>query len=147
MQTPQMTMTRPMSLEAGEFRELSDEAYGMGFLVTHYRGHKLVHHPGNWDGYSLELSFLPDDSVGVVVLTNMYSTSARDFIPWLVYDRLLGLSPSNWIARFLDRARRARAAQGAARARDAGASPTRLPLTRWRRTWGPMRIPRTATPW
>lgn len=121
MQTPQMTMTRPMSLEAGEFRELSDEAYGMGFLVTHYRGHKLVHHPGNWDGYSLELSFLPDDSVGVVVLTNMYSTSARDFIPWLVYDRLLGLSPSNWNARFLDRARRARAAQGAARAReDAG---------------------------
>ncbi|HEX4935341.1 MAG TPA: serine hydrolase, partial [Gemmatimonadaceae bacterium] len=128
MQTPQMAMQRPMTMEAGEFRELGDEAYGMGFLVTHYRGHKLVHHPGNWDGYSLELSFLPDDSVGVVVLTNMYSTTVRDFIPWLVYDRLLGLSPSNWNARFLDRLRRARALRAAARAReDSGRVPNAPP--------------------
>lgn len=118
MQTPQMTMTRPMTIDAGEFRELGDEAYGMGFLITHYRGRKLVHHPGNWDGYSLELSFLPDDSVGVVVLTNMYSSMARDFIPWLVYDRLLGLPRVDWNARFLDRAGRARALQRAARARE-----------------------------
>lgn len=118
MQTPWMTMTRPMTIEAGEFSELSDEAYGMGFLITHYRGHKLVHHPGNWDGYSLELSFLPGDSVGVVVLTNMYSTMVRDFIPWLIYDRLLGLSPSNWNTRFLDRQRRLRAMTLAARARE-----------------------------
>jgi len=118
MQTPQMAMQRPMTTEAGEFRELGDEAYGLGFLVTHYRGRKLVHHPGNWDGYSLELSFLPDDSVGVVMLTNLYSTTVRDFIPWLLYDRLLGLSPSNWHARFLDRSRRARALRVAARARE-----------------------------
>lgn len=118
MQTPQMAMQRPMTIDAGEFRELSDEAYGMGFLITHYRGHKLVHHPGNWDGYSLELSFLPDDSVGVIVLTNMYSTTVRDFVPWLVYDRLLGLSRSNWHARFLERARRSRALRAAARARE-----------------------------
>lgn len=118
MQTPQMAMQRPMTIDAGEFPELSDEAYGMGFLITHYRGHRLVHHPGNWDGYSLELSFLPNDSVGVVVLTNMYSTTLRDFLPWLLYDRLLGLSPSNWNARFLERGRRARAAQLAARARE-----------------------------
>lgn len=131
MQTPQMAMMRPMTTEAGEFRELSDEAYGMGFLITHYRGHKLVHHPGNWDGYSLELSFLPDDSVGVIVLTNMYSTTVRDFVPWLVYDRLLGLSPSNWNARFLERARRSRALRAAARAReDSGRVPNAPPSHR-----------------
>jgi len=118
MQSPQMVMQRPMAIEADEFPELSDEAYGMGLLVTHYRGRKLVHHPGNWDGYSLELSFLPNDSVGVVVLTNLYSTALRDFLPWLLYDRLLGLSPSDWNARFLERARRARTALLAARVRD-----------------------------
>ncbi len=109
MQTPQMAMQQPMTILAGEFPELGDEAYGMGLLVTNYRGHKLVHHPGNWDGYSLELSFLPNDSLGVVVLTNMYSTILRDFLPWLIYDRLLGLPASNWNARFLDRRGRMRA--------------------------------------
>ncbi len=109
MQSPQMAMQQPMTTLAGEFPELGDEAYGMGLLVTNYRGHKLVHHPGNWDGYSLELSFLPNDSLGVVVLTNMYSTILRDFLPWLIYDRLLGLPPANWNARFLDRRGRMRA--------------------------------------
>ncbi len=109
MQSPQMTMTQPMTIQAGEFPELGDESYGMGLLVTSYRGHRLVHHPGNWDGYSLELSFLPNDSLGVIVLTNMYSTTLRDFLPWLIYDRLLGLPPAGWSARFLDRAARSRA--------------------------------------
>jgi CubicO group peptidase (beta-lactamase class C family) len=118
MQRPQMAMARPMTIEANEFPELGDEAYGMGLLVTNYRGHKLVHHPGNWDGFSLELSFLPDDSLGVVVLTNMYSTTLRDFLPWLIYDRLLGTPPSDWSARFLERAGRARATTFATRARE-----------------------------
>ncbi|MBL8959808.1 MAG: serine hydrolase [Gemmatimonadetes bacterium] len=118
MQTPQMAMQRPMTWDAGEFPELSDEAYGMGLLVTHYRGHKMVHHSGNWDGYSLELSFLPNDSVGVVVLTNMYSTTLRDFLPWLLYDRLLGLPGADWNRRFLERARRSRATLMATRARE-----------------------------
>ena len=118
MQAPQMAMARPMTILAGEFPELDDEAYGMGLLITHYRGHKLVHHPGNWDGYSLELSFLPNDSLGVVVLTNMYSTILRDFLPWLIYDRLLGLTPSNWNARFLDRRGRMRAMFTAQRAQE-----------------------------
>ena len=118
MQRQQMTMVRPMTTEANEFPELLEEAYGMGLLVTNYRGHKLVHHPGNWDGYSLELSFLPNDSLGVIVLTNMYSTTLRDFLPWLIYDRLLGLSPSNWNQRFLDRAARSRANAVGARARE-----------------------------
>jgi CubicO group peptidase (beta-lactamase class C family) len=126
MQVPQMAMQRPMTIEAGEFPELSDEAYGMGMLVTHYRGRKLVHNPGNWDGWSLELSFLPDDSLGVVVLTNMYSTTIRDFLPWLLYDRLLGLSNRRWSDRFLERQARGRALQVAARAREDSA---RIPGT------------------
>lgn len=118
MQTPQMAMQRPMTTAAGEFPELGDEAYGMGLLVTNYRGHKLVHHPGNWDGYSLELSFLPNDSLGVLVMTNMYSTTVRDFLPWLIYDRLLGLPPADWNTRFLERRDRNQAAARSQRAKE-----------------------------
>jgi CubicO group peptidase (beta-lactamase class C family) len=119
MQSPQMVMQQPMTVVAGQFpAELGDEAYGMGFLVTRYRGHKLVHHPGNWDGYSLELSFLPQDSVGVVVLTNMYSTIIRDFLPWYLYDRLLDLPPIDWNGRFLALRSKARATTAAQRAQE-----------------------------
>jgi len=118
MQSPQMAMTQPMTIQDGEFPELGDESYGFGFLVTSYRGHKLVHHPGNWDGYSLELSFLPNDSLGVLVLTNMYSTILRDFLPWLIYDRLLGLPDANWNTRFLARRDRMRATLLEQRARE-----------------------------
>ena len=86
----------------------------------------MVHHPGNNDGFSLELSFLPQDSVGVVVLTNLYNTTLRDFLPLLIYDRMLGLPRVDWTARFRDRAARSRAAATLARARDDSA---RVPST------------------
>jgi len=53
-----------------------------------------------------------------VVLTNMNGTSTRDFIPWLVYDRLLGLDRIDWSKRYLETFNRARARADSARAKD-----------------------------
>lgn len=127
MQMTQMAMPGPMTGLAAQFAELGDESYGMGFLVTSYRGHKLVHHPGNWDGYSLELSFLPHDSVGVVVLTNMYSTIVRDFLPWIIYDRLLSVPDANWHSRVFGLRDRIRTMTTASRLRE---DSVRVPNTR-----------------
>jgi CubicO group peptidase (beta-lactamase class C family) len=53
IQSPQMVIQRsPL------FAELSEEAYGTGFLIETYRGHKHVNHGGNLDGFSAQLSFL-----------------------------------------------------------------------------------------
>jgi hypothetical protein len=115
MQNPQMVI--PAGRPAPDpWYEIGTQQYGMGFFITAYRGHKLVHHGGNIDGFSAELNFLPDDSVGVVVLTNLNGTVTRDFIPYLIYDRLLGLSPVDWSGRFKKRADRAKASQDSARA-------------------------------
>ena len=114
MQSPQMFMPRPPAPPTGEWTELGDESYGMGLFLNSYRGHRLVHHGGNIDGFSAELNFLPSDSIGVVVLTNMNGTQVRDFIPYLVYDRLLGLAPIDWSKRFKERQ-----AAAQARAREA----------------------------
>ncbi len=102
MQRPQMVIT-PGAGGPAPWVELGDESYGMGFFVTNYRGHKLVHHGGNIDGFSAEVNFLPNDSLAVVVLTNMNGTFVRDFVPYLVYDRLLGLQPIDWNGRFQER--------------------------------------------
>lgn len=128
MQTPQMVIPPSPGPTAGG-TDLGHEQYGMGFFVGTFRGHKLVHHGGNIDGFSAEVNFLPNDSIGVVVLTNMNGTSTRDFIPWMVYDRLLGLDRIDWSRRYLEVFNRARARADSARARDvaskvAGTAPT-----------------------
>lgn len=126
MQSPQMVMPRPPVAANGEWTELGDESYGLGFFLNTYRGHRLVHHGGNIDGFSAELNFLPNDSLGVVVLTNLNGTQVRDFIPYLVYDRLLGLAPIDWSKRHKDRQA---ATQAAARARQAKEDALRRPNT------------------
>ena len=103
MQSPQMVIQRsPL------FGELSEAAYGMGFLIETYRGHKQVSHGGSLDGFSLQLSFLPKDGIGVVVLTNLDGTYLRDLVPYYVYDRLLGLDSIDWVQRFLEIERKAK---------------------------------------
>ncbi len=118
MQTPQMVIPAPATPGPGGF-ELSHESYGMGFFINAYRGHKLVHHGGNIDGFSAEVNFLPNDSIGIVVLTNLNGTPVRDFIPYMIYDRLLGLEPINWSGRFKAQADRAKARADSIRANDA----------------------------
>lgn len=103
MQSPQMVLQgNPL------FPELGETSYGMGLFIETYRGHKHVSHGGNLDGFSLQLSFLPADGIGVVVLTNLSGTSLRDLVPYHVYDRLLGLEGIDWVQRFREIERKRR---------------------------------------
>jgi CubicO group peptidase (beta-lactamase class C family) len=103
MQSPQMVLQgTPL------FAEMGETSYGMGLFIETYRGHKHVQHGGNLDGFSLKLSFLPNDGIGVVVLTNLDGTPLRDIVPYAVYDRLLGLDSINWVQRFREIERKAR---------------------------------------
>ncbi len=103
MQSPQMVIQgTPL------FSEQSETSYGMGLFIETYRGHKHVNHGGNLDGFSLQLSFLPNDGIGVVVLTNLDGTPLRDLVPYYVYDRLLGLESIDWVQRFREIERKGR---------------------------------------
>ncbi len=98
MTTPQMVIAT-----AEVDKELGYLNYGMGFFITSYRGHKFVQHGGNLDGFSLLLSFLPDDNLGSVVLTNMDATQLREVLTYNIYDRLLGLDQVDWNHRLFAR--------------------------------------------
>src|SRR5205085_1159314 len=106
MQTPQMVIQG-----IPPFKEISEGSYGMGLFINYYRGHKEVSHGGNLDGFSLQLAFLPNEHIGVVVLTNLDGTPLRDLVPYYVYDRLLGQEPVDWSARFLEIVRKAKEAE------------------------------------
>jgi YD repeat-containing protein len=96
MQTPQMVLQG-----IPDYKEESEASYGMGFFISQYRGHKRVEHGGNLDGFSAELAFLPNDGIGVVVLTNVDGTALPNAIAWNVFDRLLGLDQVPWSQRYL----------------------------------------------
>jgi CubicO group peptidase (beta-lactamase class C family) len=96
MQTPQMVLQgKP------DYKEESETSYGMGFFISQYRGHKLVAHGGNLDGFSAQFAFLPDDGIGVVALTNLDGTGLPNAIAYNVFDELLGLDQVPWSQRYL----------------------------------------------
>ena len=86
------------------FPEIGQVHYAMGFYTATYRGRRLVYHPGVIDGYGGMISFMPDDGIGAIVLSNL---SGRNPVPRIVtyalYDRILGLEPLPWMARYRNR--------------------------------------------
>jgi len=86
-----------------EDREIQQPSYGLGWFIESYRGKKRVQHGGNIDGFSAMVSLLPDDGIGVVVLTNLNGTPLPGIVARHVSDRLLGLEPIDWNGRSLKR--------------------------------------------
>ncbi len=77
--------------------EIIGGEYGLGWMLTTYRGHRRVEHGGNIDGFSASVALLPKDGIGWVVLTNMNGTPLTGLIGQVVADRLLNLKPIDWI--------------------------------------------------
>jgi hypothetical protein len=101
LQSPQIVM--PRSSEHEEFGHFS---YGLGFVVTTYRGHKYVCHTGTVDGFSAVIGFLPNDRIGVIALSNLYSVGDENPVPVLatlsLFDRLLDVDPIPWNERAME---------------------------------------------
>lgn len=83
--------------------EIQQPSYGLGWFIESYRGKKRVHHGGNIDGFSAMVSLLPDDGLGVVVLTNLNGTPLPGIVARHASDRMLGLQSIDWNGRALKR--------------------------------------------
>lgn len=74
--------------------------YALGWFVQPYRGHLVVHHGGNIDGFSAFVTMLPKERHGLVILTNLNGTVAPFVLANHLYDRLLGLPEKDWNGTF-----------------------------------------------
>ncbi|MBS3741969.1 MAG: serine hydrolase [Candidatus Cloacimonetes bacterium] len=83
--------------------EFTYTAYGLGWFLHTYRGHPYVEHGGNIDGFSALVSLLPDDDLGIVVLTNQNASSYPKIVTYNIMDRFLDLEPVDWHARKLQK--------------------------------------------
>jgi CubicO group peptidase (beta-lactamase class C family) len=75
--------------------EIGQASYGFGWFVQNYRGHRWVHHGGNIDGFCAMVSLLPQEKLGLVVLTNLDGVAALPVTGYAM-DLLLGLEPLEW---------------------------------------------------
>lgn len=75
-------------------------AYGLGWMIGQYRHHRLAEHGGGIDGFQTECMLLPDDGIGVAVMTNTSSSAMAPVVAYRVLDELLGLEPLDWFSGF-----------------------------------------------
>ena len=84
--------------------------YGLGWRLRDYQGRRIVSHTGGLAGMSSQITLVPAEKLGVVILTN----SESDLMAALTYrllDDLLGAPRprTDWVAAFAQAARLARA--------------------------------------
>jgi len=71
--------------------------YGEGWSLSDFRGHKLVWHTGGWPGMVSRLTLVPEENLGVVVLTNQEVGAAFNAITLSVLDAYLGGDGRDWV--------------------------------------------------
>ena len=68
----------------GGWPKMRRSYYGLGFRVLEYANKKVVYHGGYVNGYKTGMAFLPEDNIGICILTNYSGSLAnrgiRDFI-------------------------------------------------------------------
>lgn len=82
------------------FEELPIQMYGLGWLVAQYRNHWVNFHSGAIDGFITNISFMPEEKIGIIVFANIRPSDLPEIITFEVYDRLLGLDKIDWKKRF-----------------------------------------------
>jgi CubicO group peptidase (beta-lactamase class C family) len=114
-------------------------AYGQGWMLSDYRGHKLVWHTGGWPGMVSRVTLLPEQKLGVVVLTNAELGGAFHAITLRALDAYLDVPMTDWnaaygaaLARSREKADESWAKHEAARAKDSRPS---LPLAGYAATY------------
>jgi hypothetical protein len=95
----------------GEFKEIGPESYGMGWVITSYRGHRNVWHNGGIDGFYAMLTMLPEKELAVVILTNRLGQPVPEIVAYKIYDQLLGLDAIDWGTRYEQQFAKAKAAE------------------------------------
>lgn len=110
-------------------------SYAIGWVVSDYHGREMLSHAGNLSGMAAMVGLLPEERLGVVVLSNLEDQTLRESLMYKAFDMYLGVPPKDWSTETLREKHRADSVSAAAeRAREAkrvtGTHPS-LPLERY----------------
>lgn len=94
---PQMLMAQPL-LTA--WPEMDFYSYAMGWFTETYRGHMMVEHGGNINGFSALVTMIPDMDLGIVNLVNFNDAFNTYPTAYEIIDLFMGVTGGNWDERF-----------------------------------------------
>lgn len=77
------------------------KGYAMGWFLMDYQGVKVVHHGGGLPGYITKVALVPEQDLGIVVMTTDM-TSASTMLMYAAIDWMNGRDYTNWLATFID---------------------------------------------
>lgn len=136
------TVHTPLQLSAGARRSqpsMHFRGYGLGWSLNDLHGRLIASHGGGYDGMFSRVVLVPEEGLGIVVLTNSM-TSVSTAIANTILDAYLEASAQDWSGSMLERWRSAREGFEARQARfekerDPEARPS-LPLEAYAGSYG-----------
>ncbi len=70
--------------------------YGLGWRLMDYHGQLVVDHTGGLDGMISRVTLLPEENLGIVVLTNALPNSLPLTLSYAIVDAYLGVPARDW---------------------------------------------------
>ena len=89
---PQLSMFMPDS----HFR-----SYGLGWMLQDYKGRKVVQHGGAIDGMIAMVGMIPEEKLGVVILSNLQGQLLPTALMFRIFDTYLGGPQKDWAGEML----------------------------------------------
>jgi len=99
MHSAQMVIPLDGEIPKVFFPDSTQLSYGLGWFVQQYRGHQLIIHAGDIDGFATMVVLIPEIHTGYFVVINMGSLY-RQVLSYQIADRLLHLPEAGWSERF-----------------------------------------------
>jgi CubicO group peptidase (beta-lactamase class C family) len=131
------------------FPSVHFRGYGLGWGLSDYRGRKIMQHSGGIDGNLSWMLVMPEEKIGIMILTNGDNHMVGPTLLYYIMDNLLTGSSRDWNAINLKQFKaQAAAAEARAKQRDASraaeSQPSR-PLTAYAGTfadslWGEIKV-------
>jgi CubicO group peptidase (beta-lactamase class C family) len=113
--------------------------YGLGWGISDYLGRKIISHGGGYDGMFSHQVLVPEENLGVIVLTNSM-TGTASALTQKVLDAYLGAPDRDWSAEALKRSVESDRRKKSARMKDDSArvmnTTPSLPLVAYSGTYG-----------
>lgn len=75
--------------------------YGLGWFLEEYNGRKIVSHTGGVNGFVTSVTLIPEEKLGIVVLTNTDANNFYEALKWEIMDAYMGLPYRNYSNTYL----------------------------------------------
>lgn len=76
------------------------QAYALGWVVSDYRGLRIVSHTGGLNGMVTRVTLVPAKKLGILVFTNQQEGAAFQAVTMTILDHYLGAPANDWVAAY-----------------------------------------------